>query len=148
MKKKLYYLGLVVWGVCGMQSGYGQYAKWEWVRSAGYFFSDNANSMTTDVRGNIYMVGAYFEEITFDTIKLINSSTLLTPYIVKYNSKGKVLWAKTTSRGKQTDKITSVITDDSGNLYVAGEYNSDTLKFDTFTIKRTWSEPFYNGIFW
>ena len=103
----------------------------KWAKSAkGSDFDDNANGITTDALGNVYMVGSFgSNSITFDSITLHGKGL----YIVKYDSNGNVLWAKT-STSRLQDAYISAVTDSSGNVYVVGDFNSDSLMFDSIKI--------------
>ena len=101
-----------------------------WAKSTGGNMGDEGKSIFTDASGNVYLTG-YFSSptITFGTTTLINywSNDI---FIVKYNSEGTVLWAKSTSVNYNF-KSTSVSADFSGNVYVIGSFNSSTLTFGT-----------------
>ncbi len=57
-------------------------------------------------------------------------------YVVKYNANGKVLWAKKNTAASRSDAASSVVADDSGNVYVLGFFSSAYLQLDTFTIRK------------
>ncbi|MFC1731097.1 SBBP repeat-containing protein [candidate division KSB1 bacterium] len=107
--------------------------QWKWAKNAGNSIS---RSVAADNYGNIYAVGEFVDpSILFDTISLTGNGGG-DAYIVKYNSDGNVLWAKGIG-GADIDRARSVCTDPYGNIYVAGEFWSDTIVIDTFVLSKT-----------
>lgn len=109
-----------------------------WAKSAGGGSYDMASSVTTDPAGNVYLTGSFWSStITFGNFTLTNNSTNhLDFYIVKYNSSGEVLWAKS-AVGTNDDGGNSVSADNAGNIYVAVEFNSPSITFGNITINNT-----------
>lgn len=87
--------------------------------------------VSTDSSGNIVVAGNYTNTLT---IYYANGTTLPTlanagsndGFVVKYTSDGTPLWARRLS-GTSYDNLTSVSTDSSGNIIVAGNYASNPL---------------------
>lgn len=108
-----------------------------WVRSAYGNRADFASYVTVDGLGNIYLVGSFKSPvIMFDTIALINSDSSGSTndiFLVKYDGLGNLLWAKSFG-GKSIDISCSVATNNNGYVYIAGNYNSKTIAFDTFVL--------------
>lgn len=99
--------------------------------------------ITTDLSGNVYVTGAYDTSVTFGSYTLTNptyGSSENVFFIVKYDSSGKVVWAKgsrepgVTDGGQNNDAGTSIGTDANGNVYVTGYFNSDSITFDNYTL--------------
>jgi len=106
-----------------------------WAKSATGTGVGNAFSVATDASGNAYVAG-YFDgpAITFGTTTLTNSiSDYSDIFLVKYDTTGNVLWAKSAT-GIGGDYANSVATDASGNAYVTGYFDSPTFTFGTTTI--------------
>lgn len=104
-----------------------------WAKSAGGTSADDAYSIITDASGNVYVVG-YFQSssITFGSTTLTNAGAY-DMFIVKYDASGNVLWAKSAG-GTNHDAANSVITDASGNVYVAGYFQSSSITFGSATL--------------
>jgi len=103
--------------------------------------------ISNDVGGNVYVTG-YFNgsSITFGTTILTNvSSNTYDMFVVKYNTSGNVLWAKSAG-GTSDDYGQSIATDTNGNVYVAGYFKSPSITFGT-TILTNASSTSYNDIF-
>ena len=106
-----------------------------WAHSGGGIFDDVATSVATDANGNVFITGRYNStDITFDTTTLINAgSTFYDLFLVKYDSSGNLLWAKTF--GNIYDDLGyCVVADASGNVYVTGYFSASTIAFDTITL--------------
>lgn len=108
-----------------------------WAKSAGRAFDDYGRSVTTDALNNVYITGSFQSaNITFDSTILMNTDTTETTYdmfVVKYDSAGTFLWAKS-AVGDTSEYSRSVSIDPSGNIFVAGNFNSPTLAFGSTTL--------------
>ncbi len=116
---------------------FSQAPSWAWATSAGGANgSELGSSVTTDVAGNIYVTG-YFTSSTieFGTITLTHTgSASHNMYLVKYDSTGVVLWATNAGGGGNSYggvNGSSVVTDATGNVYVAGTFNGYGFYVDT-----------------
>jgi len=104
-----------------------------WAKGAGGTGSEDAQSITVDGSGNIYVVG-WFNSPTFilGTTTLTNTGSI-DLFLVKYDANGNVIWAKG-AIGMYDDGATSVAVDGSGNTYVAGVFRGPTLIFGSTTL--------------
>ena len=95
--------------------------------------SDEANSVTTDASGNIYVAG-YFGGATsiFGTDTLTNAGTE-NIFLAKYNGAGNVLWAKGAG-GTGSDMAYSVAVGTSGATYLTGYFSSPTIAFGSSAL--------------
>ncbi len=109
-----------------------------WLQGAG---SNDADSYCTavDKDGNVYAAG-YFKDhsITFGSIVLTEHSVTVNAeqqaFIVKYNPKGNVLWAKNFN-GMSTGRAIAV--DSSGSVYFTGNFLGDSITFGTITLTKS-----------
>jgi hypothetical protein len=104
-----------------------------WAKSAGGVGYDDGRSIATDASGNVFVTG-FFESPTlaFDTTVLTNAG-LVNIFIVKYDTAGNVLWAKSAG-GTINDIGVSVTADLNGNVLVTGTYESPTITFGTTVL--------------
>lgn len=104
-----------------------------WAKSAGGIMVDYGISVTTDAGDNIIVTGSFNSStITFGSTTLVNAGDC-NVFIVKYDSNGNVLWAKSVG-GNVYDSGEGVITDAIGNIFVTGSFNSPTITFGTTTL--------------
>lgn len=120
----------------------GQTANWEWAKNAGGSDNETGYGVASDKFGNIYATGLFTSpSITFGTKTLINNSTAgnYDIYIVKYDSSGNVLWAKSAG-GSGYDAGYSICTDILDNIYITGVFNSPSIVFGTYTLTASGSD--------
>ncbi len=108
-----------------------------WAKSASGKTQDTGIGITTDANGNILVTGGFTSStITFGITTLSNADTSLGGadiFIVKYDTNGNVLWAKSAG-GNYSEFGTSVATDANGNVLVTGFFSSDTITFGIDTL--------------
>jgi uncharacterized delta-60 repeat protein len=99
------------------------------MRGSGFNF---LTSVSTDSNGNIVVAGYYDSNpLTINnadgtTFTTLTNSGSFDGFVVKYNSAGTPLWARRVG-GTGSDRFHSVTTDSSGNIVVAGYYDSNPL---------------------
>lgn len=108
-----------------------------WAVKGGGTSDDWAYSIVTDASGHVIITGHYTSSsITFGTTTLTNVSnyTYMNDFfVVKYDSLGTVIWAKSGGGGRN-DVSWSVCTDLNNNVFITGEFDSDTMKFGNYTL--------------
>ncbi len=103
--------------------------------------------LTTDVSGNIYMSGWFSSPtLTFASTTLTNAGNNPAIFISKLTSNGSPVWAKGYG-GYYTDEATSVVIDNSGNLFLSGFFESPTLSIGNFTLTNTNSNWYSDDLF-
>lgn len=122
-------------------NSFSQSPPWLWAKSAGGASFEIASSVTTDASGNVYVVGGFSSStITFGTTTLTNiyAPNYYNPdiFIVKYDSIGNILWAKSAS-GNNADYANSVAIDALGNIYVVGSFLGTTITFESTILTNT-----------
>ncbi len=108
----------------------GQSVNLEWAKSVGKYFT-KGNSTALDSEGNLYIAGVFDGTVDFDpgegTFNL-TSSTNTDVFILKLDSNGNFVWAKSIG-GPSMDKGNSIIIDIHDNVYITGSFG-DTVDFD------------------
>jgi hypothetical protein len=107
-----------------------------WAKSEGEIGSDGNVSVCVDGGDNI-IVGGQFDgdSITIGGFTLWNAGQN-DIYVVKYDSSGSVLWAKS-GNGNADDYVQQVSTDFNGDIFVGGSFNSSSLLFGSMTLHCT-----------
>lgn len=92
--------------------------------------SSQFNGVAVDTSGNIYAVGYQTTNATFTygSQNVTGNHTNQNAVIVKYDSTGAALWARSTSAGTGNSVFNSIAVDSSGNVYAAG-YQQGTSTF-------------------
>lgn len=113
---------------------YSQTPSWSWAKSEGSAGIDYGNSICTDINGNVFVTGAFSRNINYGGVSLANAGET-DIFIAKYDNLGNVLWAKSIG-GKNNDLGKSITTDPAGNVYVAGNFLSDSIIFGSIVLKK------------
>jgi 6-phosphogluconolactonase (cycloisomerase 2 family) len=108
-----------------------------WVRKlGGTANNDIAWSVSVDSSGNIVVAGQYTSSpfniygANGSTVSFtLTNSGVYDGFVVKYDSSGTPLWVRKIGGTANNDVAWSVSTDSSGNIVVAGQYNSTSLSF-------------------
>ncbi len=98
--------------------------KLQWIFQLTGNGTQRVSSSAIDKYGNIYVSGDFTDTVDFDpspagTVSLIAIGNYQNSYLAKYFSDGSLSWARRISRGELG--INKVLTDDSGNVYLAGK---------------------------
>ncbi len=101
------------------------------------FTVDNGSAVGIDKAGNVYVTGNYSDTIIFDSDTLA-SKAAYNVFLVKFDSSGKVIWAKTDEAPSQFCQAHcySEAIDNAGNVYTTG-YFHDTVNFGTHKLIST-----------
>jgi len=120
--------------------------QWTQTASSNSYFNE-VYSIASDAFGNFFVVATVNGDTAY-----FDSMSLVAPFagywdmvVAKYNSAGNILWAKKCG-GWGTEYGYSVAADASGNAYVAGYFDSDTLHFDSVNFV-TINPNFYSDMF-
>ena len=100
-----------------------------WARNAAGQTATQGNGITADANGNSYVTGDFAtDSVVFGNFTLINNGTYSNVFIVKYDSSGNVVWAKSFG-GNNLDQGTSISADAIGNTYTTGFFYSSSVIF-------------------
>lgn len=104
---------------------------YQWAIKAGGTGSDRALSIRTDNVGNSYITGFFYGTAIFGTETLISSGAQ-DLFVAKYDNAGTFLWA-TGAGGAGSDIGNAVYVDNSGNVFITGEF-AGTASFGTQSL--------------
>src|ERR1700756_2962826 len=104
MKKIIFFISIISL----FQEIKAQAPNWLWANSAGGTNNDQAYSITTDLWGNVYAVGIFASSPMNFGSTTLSAVGAFDVFIVKYNTNGNVLWAK--SAGGNSDDYASSVT--------------------------------------
>ena len=99
-----------------------------WAVSMGGILPDRGFSITSDALGNLYATGKFSSTVDFDpgsTTFSLTANGGEDVFIQKLDNQGNFIWAKSMG-GAANDEGRSVINDNSGNVYVAGNFEGIT----------------------
>ncbi len=139
--KRTNYLLIVLGLIINLNMVFAQVPNWQWAKNVGGGGGD-WSKIAVDENGNSYVSGSFASDsITFGSITLTNTGGS-SPYgawdffIVKYDSFGNVVWAKSFG-GNSFDDCNDVVTDANGSVYITGAFLSNTISIGNYTLTRT-----------
>ncbi len=94
--------------------------NWLWVKKAGGYGSDSANSLIIDGAGNIYITGYFTGGAGFGRHYLVSSGEK-DIFIAKLAPNGEWLWSRSAG-GPANDSAYSLALDSGGNVYLTGKF--------------------------
>ena len=95
-----------------------------WAKQGGGSSADEGYGIASDRDDNCYVTGSFYSKATFDGIELLSAGTS-DIFLVKYDSAGKLLWAKRFG-GSFGDIGYDVAVDNDGNSFITGIIRWDT----------------------
>ncbi len=122
--------------------GLAGHSQFLWISAKNISNTVAPTDISYDQAGNTYVIGTYYGDAYIGG----NYISSTTPYkynafIAKCNKKGLVLWVKNIG-SNENSTAKAVTTDNSGNVYVVGNYTTD-LHFDGNTIPSSGSIDAY-----
>jgi hypothetical protein len=141
MKKRILLIitSVIIYGASDL---FSQVPDWTWAKSAGGSIAEDIKAVATDKDGNIFVTGNFYSSsITFGTTTL-NNVGQNDVFLVKYNRNGNVLWARSAG-GTGYDLGKAIATDDDGNVYIAGNFQSSSISFGSTTLINAGAEDVF-----
>lgn len=100
----------------------------QWAVQAGGSQTDIGNGIAIDNSGNVLVTGEFSGTATFGTATLTSQNNSVDVFTTKLTNSGNFVWAEI-GTGSQINRGIDVAADNSGNVYIVGQY-SDTITFD------------------
>lgn len=100
----------------------------DWAKSISGPGLDVGRAVTTDIEGNVIVVGSFTGSAQLGNTHLSGQGGI-EGFVAKYTAAGVLLWARVIS-GPAEDLARGVTTDQSGHVYVVGHF-TDTVVFDS-----------------
>ena len=112
---------------------YDANGNFQWVRHAGSAGRDEAKSIKCDAAGNVYVCGFYSDNCLFEgqTLHTYNGPWY-DIFLAKYDANGTFQWIKTAG-GDYDDVAWSIVLDNSGKVFITGEFNAYLHEYNLTT---------------
>ena len=104
-----------------------------WAIAPNGIYQDGSGSIATDANNNVYMTGNYQNSIIFGTDTLNSINPYDDIFLFKFDPSGNVLWGKSFGGSLDDDGVT-VCVDVYNNVYITGEFASDSISFGNFKL--------------
>ncbi|MFI5218673.1 MAG: SBBP repeat-containing protein [Bacteroidia bacterium] len=108
-----------------------QCQNYSWAKQAGGTDADEAYSVAYDNSGNSYITGSFSGTATFQTT-MLTSAGGTDMFLAKYDPSGNLIWVQQAGHNANQQGH-MVATDNSGNVYVAGEFEG-SITFGAQTL--------------
>lgn len=107
-----------------------------WAMSFGGGNDDRAISIAADQVGHLYVTGYFCSSVVhFGSYTLTNTNSYYSNFfLVKFNSDGDVIWAKTSNDSPYNDSFNYVHADNYGNVYTTGGFASYSISLNSTTL--------------
>lgn len=124
--------------------------EFPWLQRAGSTGDDQALALAMDAQTNLYMAGyfsgtALFTNGIYGTNISLVSTGLTDIFVAKYNTAGKLLWAKSAG-GPREEAAQSLAIDPAGNVLLTGYFRSIQASFGSLVVTNQ-SNDFIGDIF-
>lgn len=114
-----------------------------WANGIGNNGEEFCKSVVADSLGNSFICGSFKSpNISLGNIQLQNNTNSTKSFLVKYNSQGNALWAKT-SAAEGVDDFAMVAVDKLGDAYVCGYFQTASVVYDTIKLNNI-ADPLKN----
>lgn len=120
-----------------------------WAKNLGGDGNSFIQNVASDALGNVFIVGYFFgDTITFDHFSLRDRGSSYTSFTAKFDPMGNVLWAKSAYdppylSNSYLNSADYVASDNIGNVYVLGDFNSNSMLFDTTYLSGSGNDLFF-----
>lgn len=107
-----------------------------WAKSSGSINGEDAKNISVDNSGNVFVTGNFLgNSFTIGNVTLYNSGAGNTNdiFVASYDMDGNFIWAKSAG-GLNNDRSSSIKVNNLGEVYVTGEFSSDTMIFESDTL--------------
>ncbi|MGZ3862271.1 MAG: T9SS type A sorting domain-containing protein [Bacteroidia bacterium] len=99
----------------------------QWIQHGGSSGRDEPKSIKCDAAGNVYVCGFHSNGATFGSTTLNTSGgSYYDAFLAKYSSNGTLQWVKNDG-GNYDDVAWSMTMDNSGLIYISGEFNASAF---------------------
>ena len=126
----------IIFIVIAMTSNlFSQSPSWKWAnqQSPGGISNSSGKCISVDANGNSYVTGGFGGSIILGGITLTSVGSY-DMYIIKYNSNGIALWAKSAGGTGYDYGGIGINVDIAGDVYVTGGFSSTAITFGTTTL--------------
>ena len=124
--KKLSSMGLVDGYICK----YNNDGICQWVEQISGNKEQNTNCISIDADENIYVIGSYnSDSLFFNNGIFLTTKHRYSDFVAKYSGDGNCKWAEQIE-GPFTQYFNKIVADNFGSVYVSGNFQSDTIKFN------------------
>ena len=106
-----------------------------WAKKGGGNSWDESTGIAVDKNGFSYVTGYFYSPtMNLDTIALANVGNNYDLFIVKYDTSGNMVWAKSAGSNSGGVAGNGIAVDGSGNSYITGEFTSPSLTLGSTTL--------------
>jgi len=106
----------------------------KWIQNAGSNDVEDPFAIGFDTDNNVYVGGGFRNTMVFSADVSITSSGAQDAFLAKYNSSGRVLWAKKIAYGTLGERIHSMAISSNNEIYMCGMLKSSPTTIGSFLL--------------
>lgn len=116
----------------------------DWVKDFGHREGNvNITGLVTDSKNHVLITGTFSsEELVLEEGHVLTSRGMEDVFIVKYDPQGAIVWAQSFGGMKQ-DLVADITLDSKDNLYITGDFASNTLHIGGTELSSVWPQNVY-----
>ncbi len=119
----------------------------KWAKSFSGYGNDEADNLTTDISGNVYVAGHFVSDsFVVGSVVLRDTNGLSDIFLAKLDSAGEVRFAKKCG-GVEIDAPTSILINKENDIFISGYSYSPYIIFDTVVVVNPSGGGDYDAIF-
>ncbi|MBT3208537.1 MAG: T9SS type A sorting domain-containing protein [Bacteroidetes bacterium] len=120
---------------------YGNSNAVEWIKTGSSDFDTWAICSEADQFGNLYVVGDFWEEISFDG-NPISAVGQYECFIARFNPAGEIVWAESIG-SERNDFAKSICIEDTNRIYILGGYEYENISIADYTYSNLGEEDIF-----
>ena len=134
---------LIVWLVMILLNTVALKAN-NWVKSFGDKAGDVVvEGVATDTDNNVIITGIFSSaQLELNETTTLQNNGTYDVFVIKYNPLGEIIWTQSFG-GINEEYVNDISIDKENNIYVTGNFKSNTFKVDNTTVTSSWPDNVY-----
>ena len=134
---------LIVWLVMILLNTVALKAN-NWVKSFGDTTGDVVvEGVVTDSDNNVIITGTFSSALlVLNDMTTLQNKGIYDVFLIKYDPRGEIIWTKSFG-GVKEEYVNDISIDDENNIYITGNFKSNSFKVGNNTVASSWPDNVY-----